>query len=111
MTTESVECQYCGTESSIPEDIMCKCGVMICTTQSLREQLRAYEAQITALRLGQSKVVEELCRRERVKNMKRDGFHVSNVAFWQNVIGRPAWSNRGKSQVRSRPAIDMSQFD
>ena len=108
---EEVTCQYCGTESSIPEDIMCQCGVVLCTTQSLREQLRAYEAQITALRIQQGKVVEELCRRERVKNMKRDGYHVSNVAFWQNVHGRPAWASRPKQTVQRRPAIDMSQFD
>jgi hypothetical protein len=109
---ESVNCTYCGRDTSITEDTTCKCGVELLTTQALRLQITSFEAQITGLRLQQGKAVSEVCRRERLRNAKRDGFHVSNVAFWQNVHGKPAWSAREKSpRTQRQPNIDMSAFD
>ena len=106
--TEQVNCQYCGRDVAIADDSVCQCGGELSTTQSLREQVRSVEAQIIALRLRQAMAVEELCRRERLRNMKRDGHHVSN--FWQNVIGKPSWAGRPKQPVRSLH-IDMAAFD
>ena len=106
---EQINCAYCGRDTEITEDTLCQCGVELLLTPSLREQIRSLETTITALRLTLIATVEEFCRRERLRNMKRDGFHVSNVAFWHNVYGRPQWADRGKSAVRSR--IDMTQFD
>jgi hypothetical protein len=108
--TEQVNCQYCGQDIEIAEDTICHCGVELSTTMSLREHVRSLEAGIIALRIQQGKAVEELCRRERMKNMKRDGCHVSNVAFWQNVHGKPGWASRPKS-APARRSIDMAQFD
>ena len=108
---ERVNCQYCGQDAELKEDKICQCGAELWLTQSLRLRIESFEQQIISLRLQQGKMVSELCSRERLRNAKRDGFHVSNVAFWQGVHGKPGWASRGKQAVRRQPNIDMSAFD
>jgi hypothetical protein len=108
---EQIDCQYCGRQTQITEDCACKCGAELFLTQSLRQLIDTLEKEMIALRLRQGKAIEELCRRERARNMKRDGYHVSNRLFWQNVYGKPQWAGRPKTQQARRPVIDMAQFD
>jgi hypothetical protein len=105
--TEQVNCPHCGHDRQIAEDTVCHCGAELHLTQSLREQAISIEAQIIALRIRQGKVVSEICRRERLRNI-RAGRPPSN--FWAGVIGKPAWAGQRKSPVRSI-AIDMAAFD
>lgn len=105
--TEQVNCPYCGHDRIITEDTVCKCGVELYQTQTLRGHIKSLEAQIIALRLEQGKAVSELCRRERLRLVKQ-GQGQTSPAFWQNVVGKPAWASRPK--VRVERSIDMSDF-
>jgi len=105
--TELVNCPYCGRDRTITEDTVCKCGVELCQTQTLRERIRSLEAQIIALRLEQGKAISELCRRERLRNMKA-GQGQTSPGFWQNVYGKPGWASRPKARVEC--LVDMSDF-
>jgi hypothetical protein len=106
--TEQVNCPYCGHDRTITEDTICKCGVELCQTQTLRERIRSLEAQIIALRLEQGKAVSELCRRERLRNI-RTGQGQTSPAFWQGVYGKPAWADRPRRERKEQP-VDMSDF-
>jgi hypothetical protein len=108
--TEQVNCPYCGRDVQITEDTVCKCGVELLQTQSLRARINSLEAQIIALRLEQGKAVSELCRRERLR-LSKQGQGQTSPHFWQNVYGKPGWASRGKSpQRRTEVAVDMSDF-
>ena len=107
--TEQVNCPYCGHDRTITEDTVCRCGVELCQTQTLRASIKSLEAQIIALRLEQGKAVSELCRRERLRLVKQ-GQGQTSPAFWQNVHGKPSWADRPKSGQRREVNVDMSDF-
>lgn len=107
--TEQVNCPYCGHDRTITEDTVCRCGVELCQTQTLRERIKSLEAQIIALRLEQGKTISELCRRERLRNT-RQGQGQTSPHFWQNVHGKPAWASRPKSGRVADIAVDMADF-
>lgn len=107
--TEQVNCPYCGHDRSITEDTICKCGVELLQTQSLRAKIRSLEAQIIALRLEQDNAVSELCRRERLRN-HRQGQGQTSPNFWQSVVGKPGWASRPRSGQRPEVQIDMADF-
>ena len=105
--TEQVNCPYCGHDRTITEDTVCQCGVELAQTQSLREKVRSLEAQIIALRLEQGRAVSEICRRERLRNVKQ-GRGQTSPGFWQGVVGKPGWADRPKARVHC--AVDMTDF-
>lgn len=106
--TEQVNCPYCGRDRQITEDTVCLCGAELFLSQSLRELIRSLEAQAMALRVRQGKAISELCRRERLRNI-RQGQGQTSPHFWQGVVGKPGWASRPKSG-RPEPAVDMTDF-
>ena len=106
--TEQVNCPYCGHDRIITtEDATCRCGAELCQTQTLRARIRSLEAQITALGLAHIKAVSELCRRERLRNV-RQGRGQTSPVFWQGVVGKPDWASRPKTRIMH--SIDMTDF-
>jgi hypothetical protein len=106
---EQVSCQYCGHDREITEDTTCPCGAELWLTQTLQERIRSFEARIISLRMEQGKAVAELCRRERLRNV-RQGCGQTSGNFWQGVVGKPSWAGRPKQAVQSLQ-IDMAAFD
>jgi hypothetical protein len=105
--TEQVNCPYCGHDSQITEDTVCKCGVELYQTPSLRAKINSLEKQIISLRLEQGKAISELCRRERLR-LHKAGLGQTSPGFWAGVIGKPGWADRPKARVEC--AVDMSDF-
>jgi hypothetical protein len=107
---EQVNCQYCGHDRQISEDTTCRCGTELLLTSTLREQLKSLEARIIALRLEQGKAISEICRRERLRNT-RLGKGQTSHNFWHNVVGKPDWAGRTRTQSTSKIEINFAELD